>query len=232
MTLRVGGHTLTGLRWAGHDLTQLRHGGHVLWSSVTLRDDFNRADADDVGSDWVHYGPTTYLAGVHSKSMRLSIPDGLLPTGLETDRLRLNTGTAAADDCYLEFRIGSKGSTGYKTQVFYRLSNGAFTHGVGIQIDSSIIRIVRLVTSVETVISANIGAYAAGDIIRMSPVGNIHTVQRNGSVIGSWNDSGATASKGAGFRSGGVRLDGERELFGDLLQPRKFSPTLDYVEFG
>lgn len=215
----------------GYDIVEIRRDGYVIWSTSMLGDTFDR---DDLGANWIHYGSSTYKADIVNGSLRLDIPDGLVSAALNTDRVRLNTGTTAADDYYLEFRIGSQGSgdsitgTKHRTQVFARVSNGAFTHGVGVELLNSKLAIVRRVANVDTIMVPDCGAFAAGDFCRLSGVGNLHTLRRNGSFAGEWNDSGATASKGAGYRSIGARVDGSK----DLLGPRRFSPSIDVVSAG
>lgn len=214
-------------------IKRVYQGNTLVWSANRIRDDFNRADGA-LGANWADHGPsTTYKAGVVNQQCRLALPDGLLSEALLTSRQRYTAATADDDDAYLEFRVGSQGSgpsiTGdlCKTSVFYRLSNAAFTHGVGVQLDSSTLRIVRRVANAETVM-ATCGSFAAGDIIRLTPSGNLHTLRRNGGFAGEWNDSAATAAKGSGNRSLGVAVMASK----DLLGPRRFGPSIDYVEMG
>ncbi|ORA38129.1 DUF7257 domain-containing protein [Mycobacterium aquaticum] len=216
----------------GQDIVEIRRDGQLLWSTSSLGDYFDR---DDLGANWVHYGPASdYVAGIVDGSLRLDIPDGLLAAALKTDRVRLNTGTTGADDYYLEFRIGSQGSgnsitnTQHRTQVFARVSNGAFTHGVGVELLNSKLAIVRRVAGTDTIMVPDCGAYAAGDICRLSGVGNLHTLRRNGKFAGEWPDNAGTAAKGAGYRSIGARVDASK----DALGPRRFSPTIDWIVAG
>lgn len=243
----VRGGAISRVVRGGVEYTQIRRGGVPVWEAPTaepppgeptlviLRDTFNRADSDDVGSNWTHNDFDTYKAGIFSKSTRLAIPDGsVFGLDLRIDRLRYNAGTLPNDDCYLKFGVASQGSSGsskssaYRTQVYYRLSNTGFSHGVGVQLDSSTLRIVRRVSGTTTTMVNNCGAFTAGDQISMDATGNVHTLFRNGTDVGVWNDNGATASKGSGFRSMGYRVDGAKEFLGS----RRFSPRLDFVEVG
>lgn len=217
----------------GVDIRQVWRNGVLLWSAASLRDDFNRPDAATLGADWTDHGPSSdYKAGIVNGQMRLALPDGLISAPLLTSRVRYNAEVAPADDYELEFRIGSQGAgpslTGdlAKTQVFARVSNSGFTHGVGVQVDSSTLKIVRRVNNTDTLVVPNAGSYAIGDVIVLRGVGNLHTLRRNGSFAVEWNDAGGTASKGAGFRSLGAVVQASK----DLLGPRRFSPTIDYVE--
>ncbi|OBC03387.1 hypothetical protein A5784_14240 [Mycobacterium sp. 852013-50091_SCH5140682] len=216
----------------GQDIVEIRRDGQLVWSTSSLGDYFDR---DTLGANWVHYGPASdYVAGIVDGSLRLDMPDGLVSAALKTDRVRLNTGTTGSDDYYLEFRIGSQGSgnsitnTQHRTQVFARVSNGAFTHGVGVELINSKLAIVRRVANVDTIMVADCGAYAAGDICRLTGVGNLHTLRRNGAFAGEWPDNAATAAKGAGYRSIGARVDASK----DLLGPRRFSPSIDWINAG
>lgn len=231
--INLGAGGITAMMLGDNAISRAYLGETLVWSGDRIRDDFNRADGA-MGANWTDHGPSsTYKAGVVNAQCRLALPDGLLAETLLTSRQRYSADIADNDDAYLEFRVGSQGSgpslTGdlCKTTVFYRLSNNGFTHGVGVQLDSSTLRIVRRVANTETVM-ATCGSFAAGDIIRMKPAGNLHTLRRNGSFAGEWNDTGATAAKGSGNRSLGVVVMASK----DLLGPRRFGPTLDYVEMG
>ncbi|MHC9292073.1 DUF7257 domain-containing protein [Mycobacterium sp. LTG2003] len=232
MALHFGGTPIRALHLGGVDIQKLYLGSTVIWSRTSLRDGFDRDDADNLGPDWTNHTPSNgYTAGVVNGMCRLAIPDGLIGLPLIVDRQRYNAAVAPNDDYELEFRIGSQGSgpsiTGdlSKTQVFARLSNGAFTHGVGVQLDSSTLRIVRRVANTDTIINS-FGSFAAGDTILLRGIGNLHSLRRNGSFVGEWNDSGGTAASGPGNRSLGLVVMGSK----DALGPRRFSPAIDWVE--
>lgn len=231
MITRTGGSVQRIVR-NGADIQQVWRNGVLLWSRSGIRDDFNRDDAATLGSGWTDQGPSsTYKAGIVDGQCRLALPDGLVSSTLLTSHARYNVATAPNDDYELEFRVGSQGSgpsiTGdlARTQVFARVSNSGFTHGVGVQLDSSTLRIVRRVLSINSVMAPDCGAFGAGDTINMKGVGNLHTLRRNGRKVGEWNDSTGTASKGGGFRSLGVVVMASK----DLLGPRRFGPTIDWV---
>lgn len=222
-------------RFFGNQPIRARYfGNQLVWSAHRIGDHFNRPDAPTLGPDWTDHGPSsTYKAGVVNGMCRLAVPDGLVGLSLITSRQRYNAETLDKDDGYIEFRIGTQGSgpsiTGdlCRTTVFGRLSNNGFTHGVGVGVDSSTIRIVRRVNNTETVME-NCGAFAAGDIIRYHFQGDLHTVRRNGRFAGEWEDTGRTAARGAGNRSLGLVVMASK----DLLGPRRFGPALDYIDMG
>lgn len=207
-------------------------GDQLVWSSARIGDHFNRPDAPTLGPDWTDHGPSaTYKAGVVNGMCRLAVPDGLLALALITSRQRYNAAILDKDDGYIEFRIGSQGSgpsiTGdlCRTTVFARVSNNGFTHGVGIGLDSSTLRIVRRVNNTETV-TENCGAFSAGDIIRYDFRGDLHTVRRNGKFAGEWEDTGQTAARGPDYRSLGLAVMASK----DILGPRRFGPAIDYID--
>lgn len=215
----------------GVDLVQVRRGGTLVWSSNTLFDSFNRDDAATLGAGWTSTGTATYKLGIVGGTARMAIPDGLISLALNTDRVRFNAATVAQDDYWLQLRVGNKGAsdsitgTKHRTQVFARGSNGGTTAGVGIDLYGSSLQIVRRVASADTFMAAG-GAFASGDTIDLRGVGNLHNLYVNGQFRVQWNDSGATAGKGATFRSVLMRADGSK----DLLGPRRFSPTVDWLQ--
>ncbi|WP_166905901.1 hypothetical protein [Mycobacterium sp. DL440] len=235
MPLNFGGtHPVLALKHGGIDYQKLYLGSTLIWSKSGIRDTFDRDDAATLGSAWTDHGPSaTYKAGIVNGQCRLALPDGLVSSPLLTSHARYNAAVAPGDDYELEFRVGSQGSgpsiTGDlpRTQVFARVSNSGFTHGVGVQLDSSTLRIVRRLLSINTVMVSG-GTFGAGDTINLKGVGNVHTLRRNGSRVGEWNDSTGTASKGSGYRSLGVVVMASK----DLLGPRRFGPTLDWVELS
>lgn len=231
MPLYLGATPIQALRFGSVDVQKLCLGSIVVWSRSTLGDDFNGPDGP-LSAAWTNHTPGNgYTAGIVNGQCRLAIPDGLIGLPLIVDRQRYNAAVAPSDDYELEFRVGSQGSgpsiTGdlSKTQVFARLSNGAFTHGIGVQLDSSTLRIVRRVAGTDTLVVPDCGTFAAGDIIRMRGVGNLHTLRRNGSFVKEWLDSGNTVVTGPGNRSLGLVVMGSK----DALGPRRFSPAIDWV---
>lgn len=235
MPLNLGGtHPIQALKLADIDFQKLCLGSTIIWSKSGIRITFDGPDSATLDAAWTDYGPSsTYKAGIVNGQCRLAIPDGLISLPLLTSRARYNAAQAPNTDYELEFRVGSQGNgpsiTGdlAKTQVFARVSNSAFTHGVGVQLDSSTLRIVRKVSSTDTVMGS-FGAFGAGDTINLKGVGNLHTLRRNGSRVGEWNDTGATAASGAGYKSLGLVVMGSK----DLLGPRRFGPTIDWVELN
>lgn len=224
---------IVAIKHNGHDIVQIWRNGELYWSSSILRDDYTR---DDLGGQWTHYPVpnATYRADIVNGALRMDIPDGLIGLDLQTDRVRFNAAQVPQDDYYAEFRIGSQGSgnsitgTAHRTDVFARVSNAAFSHGVGVRLLNSQLSIVRRVLGIDTVMEPDCGAFTVGDTVRLAGVGDVHTLRRNGTVVGVWNDIGHTAARGSDNRSIGVRVDGSK----DALGPRRFSPAIDWIEAG
>ena len=187
-----GSTSIIDLRRGATLINEVRRGSTLVWSRTSIFDDFGRADSNDLGGDWTYAGSTTYKVGVENGTARVRIPEGLIggffaPT---ISRAWFNVDTADADDGFVECQPSSLGSSaslgspsGYVTQVFGRVSNGAFTHGVGIHMIAGQLSIVRRVASTDTVM-VSAGTYQAGDVLRLSYAANVHTLTRNGAVVG------------------------------------------------
>jgi hypothetical protein len=225
MTVKVGPTLVTAVKVGSTALTSIKVGSTLVWSQTNLYDGFDRADGP-LGSAWTEIASSTYKLGVVSKSLRMNIPDqtGAWFIDLQSSRFRFSAATTAADDGYVETRVANPGSRTYITQVFRRMSLDG-TGGVGIQLDTGTVSIVRRTFGTDTVM-LNCGVMLGGDIIRLTQAGDLHTMTRNGRFVGEWNDTGHTANKGAAFRSIGAYAQGIKDLFG----PRYFSPSLDYIE--
>ncbi|MEU9805413.1 hypothetical protein [Mycobacterium sp. NPDC050853] len=231
--INLGAAGIKAMMLGGKAIPRAYLGNTLVWSANRIRDDFNRPDGD-LGANWaISASIDDYKPGVVSNVCRLAVPDGLLALQLNGAHARYSAKTLDRDDGYVEFRIGSQGSgpslTGdlCKTTVLGRGSNTAITGGVGVQMDSSTLRIVRRVASLDVVVRP-MGTFGAGDVIRHTFVGNLHTFRRNGSLLEEWDDTGNTAAKGPGNRSLILSVMGSK----DLLGPRRFGPALDYVEMG
>jgi hypothetical protein len=236
MPISRGSTSILDIRRGATAINEVRRGATLLWARTGVVDTFDRSDADTLGANWVAQGAATYAIGIENRAARVRIPEGQIGGffSLSTSRMRWSAGVAGGDDGYVECVPVSLGSApsggspgGYLTEVFRRVSNSAFTHGVGIQLAAGQLSIVRRVASVDTVM-VTCGSFQPGDVVRLTQAVNVHTMTRNGMQVGQWNDSGATALKGATYRSLGIRGDGAK----DLLGPRRFSPALDYVMMG
>lgn len=236
MTIKLGSTTISALRMGSTEVTQVRLGSTLIWAKTSVRDDFNRPDQIGLGANWTDHGTATddYRAAVAQNTARINVPDQPFNLGqdLKLSRWRYSASTVPGDNGYVEFRIGNAGaiSADHITQVYGRLSNGAWTHGVGVQLDSGLLRIVRMVGGTETIMASSGGTsgnYSSGDIVRLTFNGQVFSLYRNGVLVAGWTDTG-TSSSGAGFRSLGVRFTGSKDLFG----PRRYSASLDYVEAG
>lgn len=254
MPARRGGTPLVDIRRGSSLINQVRRGSTIVWSRSTVvgglipvgglvRDDFNRDNADTLGTAWTSHGPSgDKLIGIENSFARLKLDDVVIGGfwSFRTSRVRYNAATLSSDDGYVECRMSTRGNgvtvdgitsivglVGYRSQLFGRLSNAAFTHGVGIHMSAGHVWIVRRVNNVEALM-ADGGTFQAGDVLRLTFVGNLHTLSRNGTQVAQWNDTGSSASRGATFRSMGIVGEGAKELLG----PRRFSPAFDYVEVG
>lgn len=236
MTIKLGSTTITALRLGSTEITQVRLGSTLIWAKTNVRDDFNRDDQVGLGPNWADHGTATneFRAGISQNTARAQVPDALfdIVQPVRFSRWRYSAATVPSDNGYVEFRIGNAGAitADHITQVYGRLSNGGWTHGVGVQLDSGLLRIVRMVGGTETIMAssaAGAGNYASGDIIRLTFNGQVFSLYRNGTLVAGWTDTGSSAV-GAGYRSLGIRVTGSKDFFG----PRRYSASIDYVEAG
>jgi hypothetical protein len=77
---------------------------------------------------------------------------------------------------------------------------------------------------------ASFGQYAAGDVLRLVFTGTDYSMYCNGRFRGTWVDRTSMVVTGEDHRSLGIRVHGAQEQSGS--GPRRFSPALDYVEYG
>ncbi|ACF34004.1 hypothetical protein SEA_NEOS5_42 [Mycobacterium phage Neos5] len=228
--LWLGGDFLTSLV-----LTDDEGDPTTIWETSQYGDDFDRPDASTAGSNWTITAGANGSLGIVSKMARHTMPDGLIGNFVvQTARGRYIADMADQDDVVTEFRIGSQGSgdnllgAKHPTTIFHRHSNSDFSSGVGVRLESSTLKIVRRVSSTETVMVTGDG-FKAGDICRFKSAGNVHTLYRNGHLAADpWNDTGETAAKGASNRRIGLVVTASK----DLLGPRRFSPGIDYIVSG
>lgn len=232
--LFFGTTPIVGLKAGTTDISHLYLGTTLVWSKTAVRDDFNRDDAVGLGAGWTDLGSASspYLASIRSNTCRLNIPDGLIYVSDKVSCWRYNTAQHPGNDGYLEIRAASRGDDDddFKTKVFRRSANAstaiANSAGVGIQLAGYQVGIVRRVAGTDTVMFSG-GSFESGDVLRLVQAGNLHSLYRNGIYLGEWNDSGATAGSGAGYRSMMVSVMGEKPT---IFSGRKFSAALDYVE--
>lgn len=236
--IRHGTTAIIDIRHGDTPINEIRLGTDLKWSrGGYLRDDFARPNAATPGSDWTDHGPSTdHKIGILDGRARLLLPDGLLGGfwDYRISQYRYNVATLADDDGFVETRPASRGDSasltapfGYFTNVFGRLSDAAFTNGVGIAMSAGHLWIVHRTISLDFLV-ADCGTYQPGDTLRLLYAAYLFTMLKNGTDVGQWNDSGHTSSKASGFRSMGMRCDGAK----DLLGPRRFSPSLEYVQMG
>lgn len=234
MPIIRGSTQITDIRRGTTLINEVRRGQTLIWTRVVRRDDFDRADSTTLGSNWTDEGSSTdHKIGISSGTARLQIPDGLVGGfwAARTSRMRYNVSVSSADDGYIEAKMASKGDPftpialgGFISQLFGRVTNSAFTSGIGFSCIAGHVWITKRISSIDN-IAADGGTFQPGDKIRLTYVGNLHTLFVNGAQRAQWNDSGGTVPKGASYRSMGLRCDGGK----DLLGPRRFSPAFDYV---
>lgn len=224
----LGSTTLASIRLGATALTVVRIGSTLVYSSTPLRDDFNRDEIPILGFPWINETPTAvYHAGIEGNACRLVLPDGLNSQARVDSWFRHNT-QSTSDDGDLEIRVAYNGSLDYTTQVFRRYSNdGSRSSGVGINLSQSRAGIVRRVAGGDTIVAAG-GLFGGGSVLRLNQTGNVHTLYRGGAKdpVAVWNDTGATAAKGGTTRSIGLHVQAAKEVLG----PRRFSPSLDYIQ--
>lgn len=235
--IKLGTTTITDVRVGSTLIKEVRRGGTLVWVRSSIADFFDRDDADTMGSAWTAVGSPEYSLGVENGYARVRIPEGQLGGvfSLSISRAFFNTSALSGDNGYVECRPMSLGSSasiaspidGYRTQVFGRVSTSGFTNGVGIEMTAGHMWICRRVSGTDARMSDG-GTFQAGDQLRLTFTGNVHTLTRNGRVATTWTDSSNTVGTGSGNRRLGIRGDGAK----DLLGPRRFSPALDYVVMG
>ena len=235
MPMNIGASPITAMMVGPDEVSAAYLGPDLVWSRTLIYQTFDVADLNNLTSlGWVHYGPTNSIQiGVVNQKARYAVPDGPGTLALFTDYVRYADHVAPADNGHIQFKVATVGDSNPPsgdnliTDVFGRGSNTAASHGVGFRMQNSSLSIVRRVGGSDAVVKS-LGSFAAGDVLRLDFNGNLHTATRNGDFVGEWNDTGATASKGAGFRSLLMRMNGHKAISGQ----RRFSPSIDYVEYG
>ena len=239
MPARRGATPIIDIRRGNTVINEVRRGSTPVWSrtALLLRDDFNREDSNDLGSDWA-VGPSlgAHGLGVENGYARVKIPDGKIGGFFDlcTSRYRYTAATNAGDDGFIECRMATKGdgfsltsgAIGFNSQILARC-NTAMTHGVGIEMASGFCWIVARANFIDARV-ADGGTFQAGDVLRLTFVNRNFVLYRNGTQLVTWNDTFPLTEKGSSFRSLSIRGDAGK----DLLGPRRFSPAFDYVEMG
>lgn len=169
-----------------------------------------------------------YVIGIVEQAARLLVPDGLMSLDQRASRVRHPT-VLTTDDGWVEVQVANSGSPGFSTQVFRRYANdGSGARGVGIDMTDNAASIVRRVAGAEVMVAPNLARFTEGDTLNLTQAGNLHTLLLNGTDVGAWNDSGATAASGPSNRSVGMVMEGAKEFLGS----RRFSPALNYLDAG
>lgn len=233
----LGSTAITAIKHGALNITNAYRGSVPVWSASSIRDDFDRADSEDLGDNWDDEGSSLdYLVGITDERARVQIPDGIIGGfwDYRISRMRWNADTLDDDDGFVECRVATRGDTasatslsGYRTDVMGRVTNDDFSEGVGMRLSAGECFIVSRISDTD-VVRAEGGTFQPGDVMQQTFVGHTHRLFRNGEQVAVWEDTDPLASKGSGYRSLGIRLEGAK----DLLGPRRFSPALDYVMMG
>lgn len=227
--INLGANSIGSIKLGTTDIQSVRLGLVTVWSKTTLFDSFNRPNGP-MGSQWTDEGHSdnNFLARVYNQGCRLNIPDGLINMVIQYSSFRFNAGAAAADDGYLEIRVGDNGnSADFVYTTAYRRVPTGMSSGVGIRLRASSLSIVSRVSGTDTERAA-CGSFQAGDTIRLTQNGTAHSMYRNGSFVGQWDDSGNVVPAGAAYRYMGLTVMGSK----DFLGPRRFSAAIDSIECG
>lgn len=169
-----------------------------------------------------------YVIGVVNQSARMLVPDGLLNLDRQVSQVR-HPSLLPTDDGWLDIQVAEAGSPGFVTQVYRRYANdGSGARGVGIDLRDNMASIVRRVGGVESIVAPNLTGFGPATRLRLEQLGNVHTLMRDGVAVGEWPDDTITAASGADNRSVAMVMQGAKELWG----PRRFSPSLNYLEAG
>lgn len=224
MSFYYGTHEITALYYGSQPITALYKGSQLIWAPGGIRDPFT-VDGPLNPTLWTNDGGAGYDIGVENGLCRVLMPDNIALISPFTRRARYTAAQHAADG-HVEIIVGNPGSGNLATDVFRRATNAnTNVAGVGIRLRSSDLSIVRRVASTDTEIE-DCGAFQAGDRIRLTQSGNLHTMQRNGEFVGEWDDTGVTALNTASERTLTLVQRGYKDAFG----PRRFSPSIDSVE--
>lgn len=211
------------LKYGSHPITHLYKGSTLIWTPGGIRDPFDGSAV--LNPAWWAQEGSSYSIGSEFGLCRLLLPDNAIWIFAQTAHARYTAAQHQADG-YAEWVIGNPGSGGFATTVWRRASNASGrAAGVGVQMLSSSLQIVRRVGGVETEVRA-CGQFQGGDRMRLTQVGNLHTVHRNGRFVGEWDDTGATAANTFAERTLAMTMTATKDLFG----PRRFSPSIDWIE--
>jgi hypothetical protein len=226
MELRAGPVIPTAIYIGGTAVKEVRWGSSLLWRPAGVFADFGALpDAAVLPAPWINETfASLYDAGIVGGTLRLSVPSDVTALPLQDSRFRHTL--TLPDDGYLEVKVGAKGAGGIWTQAFRRYDGGGtFTGGVGIHLQGSALYIVARYSSSD-VFLIPCGAFVDDDVLRLKQAGQLHTMSRNGAVVGTWNDTSHLAHVGVGFRSVGVHVQGATPIFSTV---KVYSPSLRYI---
>lgn len=227
---------ITDIRHGTVLINEVRRGANLVWTRSVKRDDFNRANSATVGSNWTSLGPSSdYLLGIENKTARVKIPDGLFGGvfALRGSNMRWNVSVATGDNGYIECRPATRGDgfsltslSGFSSTLYGRANNtgSTLTNGIGIHMQAGTCGIASM-SGGSYHVQEDGGNFQPGDRLRLTYVGDIHTLFRNGAEVAQWEDTGHIVARNSSNRSMVLGATGGK----DALGPRRFSPALDYV---
>lgn len=219
-------------------ITGIYRGTNLLWSPVSVGDDFD-GDGGDLGlPTWTDVATgSPHKLGIEDGRARVLLPDGLIGLIWDFTTSRFRYALATGSGAYVEARLATKGdsasqasSNGYATSVVHRGNNtgSTLTNGVGFRVKGGQVALVSFVGGVDAVRVTG-GSVQSGDVVRVNSVTNLHTLLVNGEQRGApWNDVGGVVLNTSAQRS--LIISGQAAK--DFLGPRRFSPALDYVRMG
>lgn len=223
MPLYLGTIPLT-LKYGALNLTGLYKGSTPLWTPGGIIAPFT-VDGILDPLVWEQDGGAGYPIGVENGLARVLMADNVPLISLFARRARYIAAQHQADG-HVEIVVGNPGSGSQATDVFRRATNGSTNAaGAGIRLRSSGLFIARRVGSADTEM-VPCGEFQGGDRVRLTQVGNLHTMHRNGRFVGEWNDVGGTALNTAAERT----LTLVQRGYKDFTGPRRFSPSIDSIE--
>ncbi|QFG05104.1 hypothetical protein SEA_GIBBOUS_28 [Gordonia phage Gibbous] len=215
MPVYLGSTPISALYLGSTPLKALTLGDTLLWPILaSASDDFNRSDSYGLGDAWTIYGTSgNNRASIVSNTARSNIAttDGTYYSRCRYESVRMNT-----DDQYVRAKIAATGSpaSGRISAINLRVNDsGEMANTVGLYFENNTAYIGSAIGGTFTNRSGTLSAVAANDVFELRAVGRVFTAYRNGSSIGSWNDSGALTNMGAGYRSGGLAVTSARLFF-------------------
>jgi len=197
----------------------------------TASDNFNRTNANGLGPNWSFYN-------VSNVNLSTSIVSNMARSNVQTDdgtficRCRYDTTPALADDQYVQAKIGAANNVA--SDLFSHIglrenspAIGAVAWAVIIDLVNNTAKITSAINGTWTARTGTLSAVSVNDVFRLEARGRLFTAYRNGSSIGSWNDTGNLTAMGSDYLHGGLGTTSKRIFFSN-----SFSYSLEDWSFG